>query len=170
MLAVGDPRNRPDLLDGHDLHSLPGPNVDGIGEKLAVVTWSQDGSELVVGGGSKIFVWDAAGQRRELPGGNDRVLSIATSRDGGILLAAGGPLLKYMYDDGRLRWQKTTAIARFGSEGGLLSTSPDGSIVDYGYESPDHALIRFDMKNLVLTPDPLADGKTLPAKERRPPE
>ena len=165
VLAVGYSSPALDLLDGHDLHLLPGPNIDGISQKLAVVAWSRDGSELVVGGGLKVFIWDAAGQRRELPGGSDTVLSIATSLDGGILLAAAGPLLKYMYDDGRLRWQKTTAIARFASQDGILSTSRDGSIVDFGYQSPDHPLIRFDMKNLVLTPNPPADGITTPPRK-----
>ena len=163
VLAVGYSSPALDLLDTHDLHSLAGPNIEDLSEKLAVVAWSRNGSELIVGGGLKVFIWNAEGQRRVLPGGSDTVLGIATSPDGGILLAAAGPLLKYMYDDGRLRWQKTTPIARFGSDGGILSASHDGSIVDFGYENQEHRpLIRVDMKNLLLTSNPPVDGVTAP--------
>jgi hypothetical protein len=95
--------------------------------------------------------------------GNDTVMSLATSADGGILVGAAGPLLKYMDSDGKLRWKQTAPIARIGSEGGRLSVSPDGSIVDFGYEN-GHALIRFNMKNLTLKLEPEADGVTVPPK------
>jgi WD40 repeat protein/uncharacterized caspase-like protein len=169
VLAVGYASAAFDLLDGHDLHTLPGPNIEGLNQKikLGVVTWSRDGNELIVGGGAKVFVWDEAGlgQRHVLPGGSDTVMSIATSADGGILVASAGPLLKYMDVDGHQRWQKTTPIARFGSEGGILSASRDGSIVDFGYETGGRAAIRFDMKNLQLTAEPPADDLTARPKK-----
>jgi WD40 repeat protein len=165
VLAVGYSSPRVDLLDAHDLHGLSQPDTIGLDSKLAVVAWSRDGSKLFVGGGSRVFVWDDAGrgQRHDLATGNDTVMSLATSADGGILVGAAGPLLKYMDSDGKLRWKQTAPIARIGSEGGRLSVSPDGSIVDFGYEN-GHALIRFNMKNLTLKLEPEADGVTVPPK------
>jgi WD40 repeat protein len=165
VLAVGYSSPTVDLLDGHDLHELPGPDVRGLDSKLAVVAWSQDGSMLLVGGGSRVFVWDdgGRGQRRDLIAGRDTVTSLATSADGGILVGGAGPLLKYMESDGKLRWEKTAAVARIGTEGGHLSVSSDGSVVDFGYEN-GHAKIRFDMKDLTRTLGPAADGVTAPPK------
>jgi WD40 repeat protein len=168
VLAVGYASTAVALLDGHDLHALPSPNIADLnkGLKLGVVAWSRDGSRLYVGGGSKVFVWDDAGlgQRRTLPGGDDTVISIATSPDGCILVAAGGPLLRYMDSEGHSVWLKTTPIARFGSQSGELSVSRDGSIVDFGHKMGGGARIRFDMKSLTLTPNPPADNLTVPPR------
>lgn len=155
-----------DFLDGHDLRTLPGPNTAGLNEKLklSVVAWARDGSKLFVGGGSKVYVWDNAGlgELRILPGGDDTIMSICASDDGGILVAAAGPLLKYMNNDGTVRWQHITPIARLGSESGTLSISPDGSIVDFGEGDRGRPGIRFNMKTLTLTRAPSADGLTAP--------
>jgi WD40 repeat protein len=155
-----------DFLDGHDLHTLPGPKTAGLNEKLklGVVAWARDGSKLFVGGGSKLYAWDNAGlgERRTLPGGDDTIMSICASDDDGILIAAAGPLLKYMDNDGTLRWQKITPIARLGSESGTLSVSRDGSVVDFGEGDRGRPGIRFNMKTLTLTRAPPADGLTAP--------
>jgi WD40 repeat protein len=163
VLAVGSTMPAVDFLDGHDLHALPGPTTDGLNQKLAIVTWSRDGNKLFVGGGSQVYVWDNAGlgQRRVLPGGEDTVLSTAATPDGGLLVAAGGPLLKYMEGDGHERWRKATLVSELGSKHGVLSASRDGSIVDFGL--PGH-LFRFDVKKLTLTLDLQADGLTAPPK------
>jgi WD40 repeat protein len=164
VLAVGYSNPSADLLDGHDLHALPGPNTSGLSEKLSVVSWARDGTKLFIGGGPNVFVWDNAGlgEVRVLPGGDDTIMSMCTSDDGSVLIAVAGPLLKFMNSDGNVRWQKITPIARLESQGGILSTSRDGSIVDFGYTNEKHPSLRFDMKKLTLTHDPPADGLTTP--------
>lgn len=167
VLAVGYSSLAADLLDGHDLHTLGKPNTDGLSQrmKLGIVAWARDGTKLFIGAGSEVIAWnnEGLGERRILPGGDDTIMSICTSDDGGILIAAAGPLLKYMDSDGNLRWKNITPIARIGSQSGILSTSQDGSIIDFGYESAGRSFFRFDMKKLMLTRSPPADGVTAPS-------
>ena len=123
MLAVGySDTARVDLLDGHSLAPLPGPNVDGIRSgNLSHVTWSKDGRTLYAGGRfsrdgeSPVLAWAHAGQgeRRTLPAGRDTVSGLAALPDGRLLVAAQDPFLELLEPDGRPRWAHPSPKADF---------------------------------------------------------
>ena len=80
---------------------LPGPDTDGLGNGgLAIVMWSKDGGTLYAGGayhdgrGRPVLAWANAGrgERRALPAGSDTVGGLAALPDGGLLVAATGPV------------------------------------------------------------------------------
>jgi WD40 repeat protein len=155
-----------DLLNGHTLEALPGPDAGGLNAKFSLVSWSRDGATLFIGAGSKLIAWNAVGNAkpRVLSAAHDTITSIATSTDGAILFAAADPLLKYSVADGTPRWEHTTPIADVGSQSGILSVSYDAAVVDFGYRDGGKPLIRFDMKNLRIIHDPSVDGLTSPPK------
>jgi WD40 repeat protein len=99
ILAVGyEDTARVDLLDGHSLAPLPGPNVDDIRSgSLSRVTWSKDGRTLYAGGSFQrndgdvpVLAWAQAGQgaRRTLPAGRNTLMGFAALPDGRLLVAA----------------------------------------------------------------------------------
>jgi WD40 repeat protein len=109
MLAVGYANTaRVDLLDGHSLAALPGPNVEDIRFSLQRVAWSKDGQTLYAGGRFErggefpVLAWAHAGQgeRKILPAGRDAIGGLAALPDGRLLVAAQDPFLELLEPDG----------------------------------------------------------------------
>src|SRR5262249_55646576 len=57
-------------------------------------------------------------------------------------------------------WEHKIAFARSGT----LTTSKDGTIVDFGYMGWGASRLRFDVRNLKLSTNPPADSSTFPPK------
>ena len=93
-----------DLLDGHSLAPLPGPNVDSLGNGgLGAVMWSKDGKTLYAGGryndghGGPVLAWadSGRGERHALPAGSNTIMALAALPDGDLLVAAADPFLVF---------------------------------------------------------------------------
>jgi WD40 repeat protein len=163
-----------DLLDGHSLVPLPGPNVDGLRNgSLSIVTWSKDGRTLYAGGRYQeggicpVLAWANAGQgeRRALPAGSNTVEGLAALPDGRLLVATQDPLLELLEPDGRPRWAHPSPKADFRNQEDILAVSADGTIVDFGFEQWGKSPLRFDLRARKLDGDPPADQQTVPAKQ-----
>jgi hypothetical protein len=163
-----------DLLDGHSLAPLQGPNVDGLSNgSLAIVTWSKDGETLYAGGlywegnGRPVLAWANAGRgaRRALPAASNTVAGLAALPDGRLLVATQDPFLGLLEPDGRTRWAHSSPKADLRNQGDRLRVSADGTIVDFGFEQGGKSPLRFDLRARKLSGDPPADQKTFPAKQ-----
>jgi hypothetical protein len=174
VLAVGygDAPNV-NLLDGHQLELLPGPDVEGLsGGSLFVVAWSKDGETLYAGGGywdgnrRPVLAWTNAGHgaRRALPASRIPVAGLATLPDGGLFVASQDPFVELLEPDGRPRWMHSSPHANFRQQQDRLAVSGDGSLVDFGFEFEGKSPLRFDLHALKLSSDPPADQQTFPAK------
>jgi WD40 repeat protein len=158
-----------DLLDGHTLAQLPGPDTDGIDNGyLASVAWSVDGETLFAGGTygrggkSAVVAWAEAGlgTRRELPVGTNTVMTLAPLAAGGLLVAAADPYLAVLDAEGQERWAHRPPQAEFRGQDDSLAVSADGAVVDFGYEAGGEGPARFDLDALHLRLDPPYDGLT----------
>jgi WD40 repeat protein len=122
-LAVGDSEAPVvDLLDGHSLAPLPGPDLDGLmNRSLAIVTWSKDGRTLYAGGqyrersGDPILAWADAGRgaRRALPAASSTISGLAALPDSRLLVTAASPFLGLLAPDGRPRWTHGSPMETF---------------------------------------------------------
>ncbi len=175
LLAVGyEDAPTVDLLDGHSLVPLPGPNVDGLRNgSLLIVTWSKDGRTLYAGGSyaegdsSPVLAWANAGrgERGTLPAGSDTVQGLAALPYGRLLVATADPLLELLEPDGRPCWAHPSPKADFRNQHDKLSVSADGTIVDFGFEQWGKSPLRFDLRARKLGGDPPADQQAVPAKQ-----
>jgi WD40 repeat protein len=175
MLAVGyEDKATVDLLDGHSLAPLPGPNVDGLRNgSLNIVTWSKDGRTLYAGGGYNeggicpVLAWANAGggERRALPAGRITVSGLAALPEGQLLVAAQDPFLELLEPDGRPHWAHPSPTADFRDQKDILAVSADGTIVDFGFEEGGKSPLRFDLRALKLVREPPANQETIPAKQ-----
>jgi WD40 repeat protein len=163
-----------DLLDGHSLVPLRGPNVDGLSNgSLAIVTWSKDGKTLYAGGkyddghGCPVLAWANAGRghRRALPAGIDTVGDLTALPDGGLLVGAQDPFVAVLEPDGRPRWAHHSPNADFRGQEDVLAVSNDGAMVDFGFELLGESPLRFDLRARKLSLDPPADNQTIRAKQ-----
>jgi outer membrane protein assembly factor BamB len=164
------------FFDGHSLTLMPGPNLDGVTDgNLAAVAWAKDGKAFYAGGRyypddghyrRPIFSWADAGRgaRRALPAADNTIFDLATLPDGGLVVAAGDPLVGVLEPDGRPRWVHSPQIADFRGQGELLAVSTDGTIVDFGFDQWGKSPLRFDLRALKLSRDPTADHQTTRAK------
>jgi DNA-binding beta-propeller fold protein YncE len=152
-----------DLFDGHSLALLPGPNVDGVRGSLEIVTWSKDGETLYAGGtysGARnvkfVLAWANAGrgERRALSAGNNTVSGLAALPDGRLLVAAQDPFLSLLEPDGTPRWAHPSPKADLRDQYDTFAVSPDGTIVDFGFELWGKSPLRFDLRTLKLVRDP----------------
>jgi WD40 repeat protein len=174
LLAVGcDNAPTVDLLDGHSLAPLPGPDVDGLSHgSLSTVTWSRDGRTLYAGGQygdgntTPVFAWVNAGRgaRRALPAAILTVAGLAALPDGRLLVATSDPFLELLEPDGRPRWTLAPPKADFRSQESRLAVSADGTILDFDFKSGNSPL-RFDLRALKLSGDPPADQQTIRPKQ-----
>ncbi|MBV9559137.1 MAG: caspase family protein [Bradyrhizobium sp.] len=175
LLAVGyDDVPVVDLLDGHSLAPLPGPDVDGLDNgSLLIVTWSKDGKTLYAGGlhweeGSRpVLAWDDAGRgkRRILRAATDSVSGLAALPDGQLLIAAQNPFLELLGPDARPRWVHVSPKADFRDQYDRLAVSADGTVVDFGFDQWGSSPLRFDLRTRKLSSDPPDDQQTILAKQ-----
>ena len=174
-LAIGyDDATIVDLLEGHSLVSLPGPDLEGLsGGPLGVVTWSKDGATLYAGGGywdgngSPVLAWTHAGlgARRALPASRYFVAGLAALPDGGLFVAAQDPFVELLAADGTPRWVHSSPNANFLGQVDRPAVSTDGTLVDFGFEFNGGSPLRFDLRTLKLSADPPADQQTIPPKQ-----
>jgi WD40 repeat protein len=163
-LAVGyDETPGVDLLDGHSLASLPGPDLTGaedIGD-VGAVAWSRDGGTLLAGGmyhrpGGPVVAWGrgGTGPRRLVAETNNTVQGVVTLPDGDLLVAGGSFLIRAGLD-GTRRWSQQAQIADFREQEDLLKVSADGTRIAFGYEPHGTDRVLFDMatRRLVAAPN-----------------
>jgi WD40 repeat protein len=161
-----------DLLDGHSLAPLPGPNLDGLsGGFLSTVTWSRDGRTPYAGGviqgRGAVLAWADAGRgaRRTLPAASNTVEGLAALPEGRLFVATQDPFLELLEPDGRPRWAHASPKAEFRGQTNRLAVSADGTIVDFGFEFGGKSPLRFDLRARKLSGDPPADQQTIPARQ-----
>lgn len=173
QLAVGFANSTEvSLLDGRSLAPRRGPDTAGIGTgSLVSVAWSQDGQTLWAGGRYQrsdgtfpAVSWEKGGLglRREWPAGGNTLMTLAPLADGGVLVAGADPSLARLGTGGRPRWEQRPPKADFRGQSRSLAVSSDGRVVDFGYELWGKAPARFDLRNLMLSVPPPADGATRP--------
>jgi WD40 repeat protein len=175
VLAIGDSEAPVvDLLDGHSLAPLPGPDVAGLQNGfLSSVAWSRDGNTLYAAGryweGSThpVLAWADAGRgaRRTLPAASDTVTCLNALSDGRLFVAAQNPFLALLEPDGRPRWAHASPKADFRNQHDVLAVSADGTIVDFGFELYGGSPLRFDLRARKLVSDPPADQQTILPKQ-----
>jgi WD40 repeat protein len=164
-----------DLLDGHSLAPLPGPDVKGLNGSLGIVTWSRDSRTLYAGGthadktNRVVVAWGDAGRgaRRALPGAKDLILGLSALPDGRLLVATADPFLELLEPDGSPRWVHASPNAEFRGQRDRFAVSADGTIVDFGFKLWGNSPLRLDLRARKLSGDPPADQQTIPAKQAR---
>jgi WD40 repeat protein len=151
-----------DLLDGHNLQSLAGPNVEALSGITPRVAWSKDGRTLFAGAGSNVVQWADAGlgERRELLSASDTMMSINILPDDAILITAAD-LIRCLNPDATVRWEVGTTMSDLRSN---LAVSADGAIIDFGYGADGKYLLRYNVETQELTHNPPADHTTAPPK------
>lgn len=170
VLAVGyDDTTAVSLLDGLTLDALPAPDTAVIGtSNLVTVAWSLDGEVLYAGGsyddGSgmvSVVAWSdgGSGSRRELPAGQNAIMSLNPLPGGDLLVAAADPWLARMAPDGTQRWVHAPAQADVRGQRSALAVSGDASVVDFGYRVWGQEPARFDLAALDLITDPPDDAR-----------
>ena len=114
-LAVGyDDTTAVDLLDGHSLAPLPGPDTTGIdngnvsrchGRRTAPRSTRRGATGIPA---VPVVAWaDAgAGPRRELAAADNTVMTLRPLAGGDLLVAAADPYLARLGPDGAVRWQQ----------------------------------------------------------------
>src|SRR5262245_45307362 len=174
LLAVGYAKAPPtvDLLDGHSLAPLPGPDFWGLSNgSLGIVTWSKDGRTLYGGGviqGSGVVAWADAGRggrRRASPAAAHTISGLAALPDGRLLVATQAPFLALLASDARPSWVHRSPNADFRDQGGQLAVSADGTLVDFSFELGGKSPLRFDLRAHKLGADPPADRQTIPPNQ-----
>jgi len=109
-----------------------------------------------------VVAWMDAGRgaRRELPAGDNTIMTLKPLPDGGVLFATADPYLAVLDPDGTERWAHRPPQADFRAQEKSLAVSADGTVVDFGYESWGRAPARFDLRKRRLVLDPPRDGRT----------
>jgi WD40 repeat protein len=172
-LAVGyQDLPRLDLLDGHSLERLPGPDLTGTEHirDVAVVAWSPDGTTLLGGGmyyplgGGPVFAWGQGGTgSRRLIGEGTHVVQDLVALPGGDVFVTYATELSRLGRDGTRRWAQNAKLADFRSHGDVLKVSADGARIAFGYEAFGKVPARFDMATRTLVQGPTADVGMTPA-------
>jgi len=177
-LAVGY-RDLPavDIFDGHNLASLPGPDLNGLDNGfLEVVTWSADGQTLFASGAYEIagkrvvLAWDNGGHgaRRGLsaPCGqpDNTTTELLSKATGELLVVKYNPCLTLLSRSGEVIWAVDPPIVELRTWQNTLSVSGDGTTIDFGIKKFGKSPLRFDLRTRTLSEDPPKDGRTMPAK------
>jgi WD40 repeat protein len=176
-LAVGHNRIPAaiDLLDGHTLVALPGPDLTGTeAGTLTEVAWSMEDGNLFAAGTyvvhdtEQVIAWSdaGAGAQRALPAGSNLVTSLVPLPGGDLLVAAADPWFARLRLDGSARWVHGPPEADFHVKD--LRVSSDGTKIDFAFDRFGKPRARFDVKShtpLMLDPSP--DGQTTPARHDR---
>jgi len=167
-----------DLFDGHSLAQLPGPKVDGLDNgSLPRLAWSADGQTLFASGdyidptGNRpVLAWDQAGRgtRRAITAKCaefDNTTMTLVSLPAGRLLVGKGICFTLLKADGAPLWAHRAPGGDFRDEGKTFSVSPDGTIIDFGFEQFGKSPLRFDFRALKLSDQWPADDRTWPPKQ-----
>jgi hypothetical protein len=85
--------------------------------------------------------------------------------DGRLLVAAQDPFLEVLEADGRPRWAHQAPTADFRNQADTFRVSPDGTIVDFGFEQGGKSPLRFDLRALKIVHEPPADQQSNPPKQ-----
>ena len=158
-----------ELLDGHSLALLPGPDIDGLRNgNLATVAWSRDGRTLYAGGQyaetgvDPVLTWADAGHgaRQSLPAATNTIMGLAPLPDGRLFVATQDPFLEVLEPDGRPRWVHPSPKATFRGQQARLAVSADGTLVDFEFELGGKSPLRFDLRAHKLSVDPPAGQQT----------
>jgi WD40 repeat protein len=177
VLAVGyGDKASVDLLDGHSLARLPGPNVDGLDNGiLPNVAWSADGQTLFASGhqaeSAPVLAWDRAGRgtRRAITAkcaeSDDTTMALVSLPAGGLLVAKNFPCFSMLKADGAVLWAHRPPNGDFRAEGKAFAVSADGTITDFGFELFGKSPLRFDLRALKLSEQWPADDRTRPPKQ-----
>ena len=177
VLAVGY-RDKPsvDLLDGHTLARLPGPNVDGLDNgNLFSVAWSVDGQALFASGrytdptGDRpVLTWDQAGRgtrhaiTAKCAESDDTTSALVSLPEGRLLVAKGIPCFTMLQADGDVLWTHRKPGGDFRSQEKTFLVSADGTVIDFAFEQFGKSSLRFDVRALKLSNQWPADDRTRP--------
>jgi hypothetical protein len=168
-----------DLLDGHSLARLPGPNVDGLNNgSLFRVAWSADGQTLFASGAyadptdnRPVLAWDRAGRgtRRAIIAkcaeSDNTTMALVSLPAGRLLVAKGNPCFNMLKADGAALWVHRPAGGDFRRQLKNFSVSADGTVIDFGFEEFGKSPLRFDLRALRLSNNWPADDRTRPPKQ-----
>ncbi len=148
-LAIGyEDRPWVDLLDGHSLARLPGPDAKGLDNgSVDAVAWSTDGQTLFASGGyidaignAPVLAWDQAGRgpRRALTAKcsamDFETMALAPLPDGRLFVVKGNACFAMLNPDGGVLWTHPPPGGDFRVQGKALWVSADGTVIDFGYE------------------------------------
>jgi Caspase domain/WD domain, G-beta repeat len=177
VLAVGY-YDRPavDLLDAKTLDPLPGRREMPAIASLAQVSWSLDGETLFAGGMQVenvpkeefVYAWAEAGhgKPRRISVGHDRVAAIVALTEHRLLVATMDPQLAVFEADDQTRWSLGNPGADFRGQQATMSVSPDGMIVDFGFDRDRTLSMHFDVHTMSLRRGPAAAGATRPPRQK----
>ena len=156
-----------DFLDGHTLATIPAPTADGLRGSLPAVAWSADGQTLFAGG-TLVFAWADAGhgKRRAISVfGHNSIASIVALATGQLLAATMDPYLAVLEANGTPRWAHGRLAPDFRGQQATFAVSPNGAVLDFGFDPGGKFPLRFDLKTFSLSRDPPADRVTRPPKQ-----
>jgi WD40 repeat protein len=164
-----------DILDGTTLKRSGGKNpadVTHSTDGLNKVAWSRDGRTLIAAGAVRdsqhrrlLFAWDRGGlgaEQRMTYCAQDLATDVSALRDGHILVASLAACLGVMDAHGAPIWTVDRPVLDFREQRNVLSVSPEGKVVDFGFRGSNGASLRFDLRSLALSPKPPSDNATLP--------
>src|SRR5438034_6385538 len=167
-----------ELLDGHSLTRLPGPNTDDLKNgSLSSVAWSVDGQSLFAAGqyldddgNVPVLFWDQAahGKRRAMSTCGavyETLLSLVPSPAGGLLVVMADPCLTLLEPDGSTRWIRRRPGADFRGQNRSFAVSPDGTIIDFDFELFGNSPLRFDLRARALSGNRPADEVSRPPQQ-----
>ena len=180
VLAVGY-RDKPslDLLDGHSLARLPGPNVDGLDNGFPfAIAWSADGQMLyasgrytVPTGNRPVMTWDQAGRgtRRAITAkcgeSDDTTTALVALPGGRLLVAKGNPCFTMLQANGGVVWTRRPPGADFRAREKTFSVSADGTAIDFDFEQSGKSPLRFDLRALKLSNQWPTDDRIRPPRQ-----
>jgi WD40 repeat protein len=180
VLAIGyGDKPSVDLLDGHSLARLPGPNVDGLDNGiLPTVAWSANGQTLFASGmytdptGNRpVLAWDQAGRgtRRAIEAkcaeSDDTTMALVSLPAGRLLVAKYNPCFTMLQADGGVLWAHRPPGGDLRNQQKTFPVSADGTIIDFGFEASGKFPLRFDLHALKLSNQWPTDDRTRPPKQ-----
>jgi WD40 repeat protein len=176
VLAIGyGDKSSVDLLDGHSLARLPGPNVDSLDNGgLHKVAWSADGQTLFASGHqvyvAPVLAWDRAGRgtRRAIEAkcaeSDNTTAALVPLPAGRLLVVKFNPCFSMLKADGAVLWAHRPTRGDFRDEGNAYSVSADGTVIDFGFEQWGKSPLRFDLRALKLFNQWPTDDRTRPPR------
>jgi WD40 repeat protein len=161
-----------DILDGATLSHVDNesptdakPNPAGFAE----VVWSRNGTTLLAAGAVVdardrllLFAWDKVGlaERRMTYCKSTMAAGVDALPGERVLVAGMTPCLDLMDSDGNPIWAVASPVLDLRWQTDEMLVSEDGEVVDFGYDFPGTAALRFDVRSLTLSGLPRNDGST----------